>query len=138
MPFEVTEVSESDFPELVECMWESYEKPPQHLYSLFCPINGSDPNARADALKESTERLWDWHVSDPASYWHRVIDTRSKKTVGAALWKIHKTNPYEHPEHHEVYWHPEGGQREFATKALGQFEEPKERLATRPHLCKIS
>lgn len=135
MPFQLSEVSESDFPELITCMWESYESPPQDLFRLFCPILGAGPDARAESIKESTERFCSWHVSDPTSYWHKVVDIETGKIVAAALWKIHKTNPYDKAEHHEAYWHPEGGQREFVTKALEQFEAPKERMANRPHLC---
>ncbi|KAI9645891.1 hypothetical protein NHQ30_005328 [Ciborinia camelliae] len=133
MPFQLLDVNPStDFPELIECEWTSYENPPQSFFRLFCPIIGSRATARADSLQECTARQLEWHESDPTSYWQKVIDTESGKIVGAALWKICPTNPFEHEEDHsEAYWFPEGGQRDFVTRSLQRFDAPREKLAPR-------
>jgi len=140
MPFKLEDVDPAaDFQELIECEWVSYENPHQSFFRLFCPIIGSGPTAREESLKECTSRQLEWHQSDPTSYWHKVIDVDSGKIVGAALWKIHTTNPFEHEDDHsEVYWYPEGGQREFVARALERFDAHRKKLAPRPQLCRHS
>jgi hypothetical protein len=91
--------------------------------------------AQEDSLKECTSRQLEWHQSDPTSYWHKVVDTESGKIVGAALWKICATNPFEHEDHSEAYWFPEGGRRNFVTKALERFDAPRAKVASKPQLC---
>ncbi|ATZ57210.1 hypothetical protein BCIN_14g03700 [Botrytis cinerea B05.10] len=136
MPLELKDVDYvKDFQELIECEWISYENPQQSFFRLFCPIIGAGPTAREESLKECTSRQLQWHQSDPTSYWHKVIDTESGKIVGAALWKICPTNPFEHEDDHsEVSWYPEGGQRDFVAAALQRFDAPRERLAPKPQL----
>ena len=140
MPLSLHDVRESDFPAVMECLWEAFENPLQHLFRLFCPLNAVGAHDRSSALKESTERFWQWHITDSSSYWHKVVDTDTnggERIAGAALWKLYTTNPHEQPEEHEAYWHPEGGQREFASQALAQHEATRERLAQRPHVCTL-
>ena len=135
MPLELQDVSQADFPPLINCLWESYESPPQGLFRLFCPINAVGATDRESALKESTDRLWDWKTSDPDTYWQKVIDTTTGNIVGGALWKLHNKNPHDDPETLDPYWQPEGGERDFTAQALAQHEEPRECLATRAHVC---
>lgn len=100
---------------------------------------GAVAGDRASALKECTDRFWEWHVSDPSSYWQKVVDTeRPGEVAGAALWKLNTKNPYEEPEHHTAYWHPEGGQREFASQAVAQHEAVREKWARRGHVCEFA
>lgn len=138
MTFKLEEIDVTeDFTELIECEWNSYENPFQTFFRLFWPIIGDGPNAREDSLKECIERQLDWHRSDPTSYWHKVVDTDTGKIVAAALWKICPSNPFEHPdEHSEAYWYPEGGQRDYLTKCLKQFDASKAKMAPRPQVCK--
>lgn len=72
---------------------------------------------------------------DPTSYWQKVVDTKTGKIVAGALWKICPTNPSEECGHLEAYWFPEGGKREFVTKAIEQFEAPRARMGRRPQVC---
>lgn len=136
MPFKLEEVDvDVDFKELITSEWEAYENPDQTFFRLFCPIFGKGPTARAKALEEGIKRQLDWHRAEPPSCWQKVTDTDSGKIIAGALWKVHKTNPYEVPEDHEPYWYPEGSQRDFVTKALEQFDAPREHCAQRPQLC---
>ena len=137
MPFKLEDVNyETDFAELIACEWDSYENPLQPFFRLFCPVLGTGPDARSESVKEATARQLDWHKTEPGSYWQKVVDVDSGKIVAGALWKINETNPFEHPdEHAEAYWYPEGGQRDYATKALAIFEAPRARMAQRPQVC---
>jgi len=135
MPFKLSEVTPTDFPELISCEWISYETPSQTFFRLFCPIIGDSPTAREESLKESTTRQLEWHESDPTSYWHKVVDIDTGEIIAAALWKICPTNPFEHEDDHsEAYWFPEGGQRDFVTKCLELFDAPRKRMGSRPQV----
>jgi hypothetical protein len=137
MPFALLEVdTATDFVELIECEWISYEKPDQTFFRLFCPIQGTGPTAREDSIKESTSRQLAWHLADPTSYWQKVVNEEDKIVAGA-LWKICPTNPFEHhdEDHSEVTWYPEGGQRDYVSQALERFDAPRMRMAQRPQVC---
>jgi hypothetical protein len=136
MPFKLEDVNNDfDFDELIACEWESYENPLQPFFRLFCPILGTGPNARAEAIEDSTKRQLVLHKSEPSSHWQKVTDTDTGKIIAGALWKIYMTNPFEHEEDFEPFWYPEGSQRDFVKKALEQFDVPRAKLAQRPHLC---
>ena len=137
MSFKLEEIDPvADFSELIECEWISYESPFQTFFRLFCPILGNGPKARSDSIKEATARQLEWHQSDPTSYWQKVTDENTGKIIAAALWKICPTNPFEHADSHsEAYWFPEGGQRDFVTKCLEQFDAPRATMAPRPQVC---
>ena len=69
MHLDVSQVSEdADFDELARVERASYEQPYCGLIRLFFPIFGDGPEARAAALKESTERQLRWHRGDPTSH----------------------------------------------------------------------
>lgn len=137
MPFTLVEVaSATDFIDVMECLWISYENPLQSFFRMFCPIRGDGPSARIDSLKESASRMWGEHESDPASYWRKVVDDNGT-IVGACLWKIYQTNPFEKPDDHsEIYWHPEGEAREYVSQCLETMEAPREKMGARPQVCK--
>ena len=137
MPLKLEEIDPAaDFEELIACEWASFEKPPQTFFRLFFPVLGTEPDAHAEALKEGTVRQLQWFQSERDSCWQKVTDTSSGKIVAGALWKIHRTNPYEHPDgHSQAYWYPEGGQRDFVNQALDLFAAPRAKMAQRPHLC---
>ncbi|KAL9082640.1 MAG: hypothetical protein Q9165_008838 [Trypethelium subeluteriae] len=133
MAFRLEEINaDEDFPELIQCEWEAYENPEQYFFRLFCPIVGSHPNARQESLEECTARQREWHLSDPTSYWQKVVDTGTGKIVAGALWKICSRNPFEEQEHESAYWYPEGDRREYVNAALELFEAPRSRLAPVP------
>jgi len=136
MPFKLEEINPAtDFDEIIECEWISYENPFQTFFRLFCPIIGDGPDDRQESMKESTTRQLEWHQSDPTSYWQKVVDVDTGKIVAAALWKICPTNPFEHADDHsEAYWFPKGGQQDFVTKCLKQFDAPRARMAPRPQV----
>ena len=138
MPFKLEDVDyDNDFAELITCEWASYENPYQPFFRLFCPVLGSGPNAHAESLKAAIARQLNWHSAEASSYWQKVVDADSGKIVAGALWKIHKTNPFDPPQDpHEAEWFPEGGAREYVTKALAQFEAPRERMSQRPQVCR--
>ncbi|KAF7552850.1 hypothetical protein G7Z17_g4039 [Cylindrodendrum hubeiense] len=135
MPFKLLEVdSATDFPAIIECQWISYENPLQSFFRMFCPLHGDGPSARADSLKESANVQLEWHKSDPASYWAKVVDDKGT-IVGACLWKIYPTNPFEKPDDHsEVDWYPEGEARDYVSKCLEQFDAPRRKMGARPQV----
>jgi hypothetical protein len=136
MPFRLEEItSDSDFEELVECEWISWENPPQKFHRLICPTFGDGPDARAESLRESTQRQLSWHKGDPTSHWLKVTDINTGKIIAGALWKIFETNPFENWTPSVAYWWPEGDKRDFASQALDQASLPRRELAARPHLC---
>ncbi|KAJ3454635.1 hypothetical protein MRS44_013235 [Fusarium solani] len=64
----------------------------------------------------------------------KVIDDNGK-IVGACLWKICPTNPFEkHDGYSEAYWYPEGETREYVSKCLEQFDAPRRKMGARPQL----
>ncbi|TVY18265.1 hypothetical protein LARI1_G005073 [Lachnellula arida] len=135
MPFKLEQANiDVDFKELIECEWESYERPLQTFFRLFCPIRGTGPHAREESLTECTQRQLEWHRSDPSSYWQKVTDSTTGKIVAGALWKICATNPFEHADHEEAYWFPKGGQRDFVNQALERFEAPRAVMGQAPQV----
>ncbi|KFA69703.1 hypothetical protein S40285_08107 [Stachybotrys chlorohalonatus IBT 40285] len=135
MDFRLVEVEDSlDFFDVIECQWQSYENPLQNFFRMFCPVRGEGDAARVASLRESASRQWEWHTSDPASHWFKVVDPLGK-IAGACLWKIYTSNPFgKAGDHSEAYWYPEGEAREYVTKSLEQFDAPRRRLATRPQV----
>lgn len=139
MRFETTEVSvDADFEELIQVQWDSYEQPHCRLIRLFCPILGDGPNARAAALRESTERQLQWHRRDPTSHWIKVVDRETGRIAGAACWHIYKENPYSTQSNEECTWYPAGEGREMANSLMGQFSTPRMKYMAKPHICMIT
>ncbi|KAI1335035.1 hypothetical protein F5Y15DRAFT_259758 [Xylariaceae sp. FL0016] len=135
MPLELQEVNtEVDFPELARCLFESYEDPPQEFFHLWFPIRGSGAEAREEAIQEGADRLKIWKAHDPTEYWQKVVDTRTGKIVGGALWNIHEENPFANPAADPVTWFPEGGARLFTEKAIENHVRPRSKAAQRPHI----
>jgi hypothetical protein len=127
-----------DFPALVRCMFESYEDPPQKFFHVFFPIHGMGHEARETAIQECVERLKLWHANDPSSYWQKVVDEKTGKIAGGALWNIHEENPFANPHPSNVTWFPDDGSRRFVEKALENHGRPRAEVAQKPHLCKCS
>lgn len=137
MAFQLQEIDpDSDFPELVRCILDAYEEPPQRFLHILLPINGPGPEAREAAIEEASERLKMWHTHDPSSYWQKVVDVESGKIVGGASWNIYETNPFADPHPMDVTWFPDDSSRKFAEMALENYARPRFEAAQRPHLCK--
>lgn len=129
---------ETDFPQLAQCLLESYEDPLQRFLHILLPIHGTGVEAREAAIEEASERLKLWHTLDPSSHWQKMVDVGSGKIVGGASWQIHKTNPFEDAHPMEATWFPDDSSRAFAEKALENFGYPRFKAAQRPHLCKLA
>ncbi|KAI0384886.1 acyl-CoA N-acyltransferase [Hypomontagnella monticulosa] len=135
MPLELQEINaDVDFPALARCLFESYEDPPQKFFHVFFPIHGTGEAAREAAIDEAATRLKSWHTHDPSSYWNKVVDTETGRIAGAALWNIHKENPFANPHDSEVTWFPNDGSRLFVEKALVNHNRPRAQRAQRPHV----
>lgn len=138
MPFKLLDVDmATDFDEVIDCQWVSYENPYQSFFRLFCPLFGDGPSSHEESLKASTTTQLGWHTSDPASHWKKVVDD-SGNIVGACLWKLYTNSPFANSEddHSEAYWYPEGETREYVNECLRQFDASRRRMATRPQVCK--
>ena len=139
MRFETSEVdANADFDELVRVEWDSYERPYCRLIRLFFPISGHGSDARAAALKESTQRQLDWHNADPTSHWIKVVDNETGRIAGAACWHIYEENPYGAQSDEECTWYPAGEAREMANSLMGQFLTPRVKYMAKPHICMIA
>ncbi|GAW13466.1 hypothetical protein ANO14919_028520 [Xylariales sp. No.14919] len=125
---------EKDFPALANCLFESYEDPPQKFFHVFFPIHGTGDEARQEAIKEAADRLKLWHTHDPSSYWQKVVDEETGKIAGGALWNIHEQNPFANPAPSEPTWFPDDGSRRFVEKALQNHSRPRSQVAQKPHL----
>lgn len=138
MPFRLEKVTdESDFNELTSCQCESFRSPPQPFLNIFVPAHGPAPNGQARLDREFASRQSEWHRSNPASYWQKIVDSDSGELVGGALWHINESNPFEsHGEPLVLDWYPEGNQRDFMTQAHVQFVTPRMKMIPRPHVCK--
>lgn len=136
MPYETTEVSTNgDFDELIRVEWDSYEQPYCRLIRLFFPILGDGSDARAAALKESTERQLQWHNGDPTSHWIKVVDSETGRIAGAACWHIYEENPYCTQSDEECTWYPAGEAREMANSLMTQFLTPRMKYMAKAHIC---
>lgn len=136
MPVEISEISaDADFDELVRVEWAAYEEPYTKLIRLIFPIFGDGPEARAAALKESTERQVRWHRKDPTSHWIKAVDSTTGVIAGAACWHVYKANPYGVPSGEECTWYPEGEGRELANSLMRQFIAPRMKYMAKPHIC---
>jgi hypothetical protein len=133
MVFRIVEVlSEDDFLEVIECQWAAYEAPFQPFFRMFCPLRD---NNRDGSLLESASRQWQWHQADPHSKWLKVVDD-NEVIVGACLWKVYESNPFEEHHDEQVDWYPADESREYVEAALEIMDGPRMRLCPRPHVCK--
>ncbi|KAI4231319.1 MAG: hypothetical protein L6R40_007764 [Gallowayella cf. fulva] len=128
-------VSDDEFAAIIGCEWSSYETPYNGFFQIYCPITGTGPDARLEALKESTDRQLAWHREDATSHWLKVVDSESGQVVGAAQWNIYRENPYLNGvEHTDAFWWPEGEGRKFASMALEQWYAPRGKRMNKPHI----
>ncbi|RYP50307.1 hypothetical protein DL768_004160 [Monosporascus sp. mg162] len=135
MALELQEVnSETDFPAIAQAMYEAYEDPPQPCIQIWFPIHGVGNNAREESLQEAARRLKTWIANDPASYWQKVVDTKTGRIAGGALWSIHHENPYANPKPFLAPWFPDDGSREYAEQAMKAHAGPRIRVAQRAHI----
>ena len=129
--------SDAEFREVVEVEWAAYSRPHCRLRSLYFPVLGTDEEARTAAFEQSIEHQIAWHRSDPTSHWIKVVDGASEKVVGAALWHVYESNPYDSSdeEEEECTWWPEGEGREMANGLMRQWVKPKMKFMAKPHMC---
>ena len=134
MPLELSELtSNSEFRELTECEFTSFENPHSNLLRLYFPVFDGD---REKSLEEATERQIQWHNSDPHGHWIVIKDTTTNKVVAAANWEFFDENPYAKKSDEECSWFPAGEDREMANLLLGQFFVPRMAFMAKPHACK--
>lgn len=126
--------TEADFAEVVECQWASYENPLQSFFRMFCPLHGEGPTARTESIKESTKDQWRLHTEDDKSHWIKAVDDTGK-VVGASLWKICPTNPFENEDDGEVFWYPPGEARDYVSQAVELFDAPHRKMLARAQVC---
>ena len=141
MPLKLKEcTSPTTFSPIVDCEWTSYYNPYHPYMQILFPVFGTGgPADRAAAVKESKERQWQWHSSDPTSHWFYVEDEDSGEIVGGAQWHVYEKNPFEGEQNAlEAYWWPEGEGRRFASEMLEQVYGPRRVKMTRPHMRMFS
>lgn len=129
--------SEAEFPTVIRSEWISHQAPYNAVFALFCPVIGSHPTAREEAIQESTLRQYTAHKNDPASHWIKVVDQdNDDKVLGAAIWYIHHADPYSKPPEQPLtcFWWPEGPKREMADQVVGQMLVSRAEKMSKPHL----
>src|ERR1700759_1064197 len=139
MSIRLFEIQNDEFPEIVQCFYESFRDPGTKLWDVFGgDYRPEEPEYHAAALKSCTERLISWHRADPTSHWLKVVDESTGKVAGGGRWSFYKKgrpNPYDEYGRMEADWFPEGEPREMATKLLDQFLAGSRRNINRPHAC---
>lgn len=131
--------SDSDFDEIIDCAWTSYETPHNAAWKFFHPIWGPNPSDRTVAIQESKKRQLEFHHSRPGiSNWVKVVDNGTGTVAGAALWCFFEKDPYkDHPEKKMTcFWWPAGPKRMMADEMMGQVMGPRIERMRKPHLCK--
>ncbi|KAL8720359.1 MAG: hypothetical protein Q9181_007923 [Wetmoreana brouardii] len=129
-------ISDSEFDKLIDCEWASYETPHNPAWKFFYPIWGPTPEDRLAAIEESKRRQLQLHHTRPSSHWVKVINDDTGAVVGAALWLVFETNPYEHPPEEKAtcFWWPEGPKRQMADEIMRQVMGPRVERMSKPHL----
>lgn len=139
MSFEISEItSDTDFDELVEVEFVSFENPPNAFRNLFYPILGTAPDARQIAIKEATARIIQSHKSNPFSHWIKAVDPQSQRLVGAALWIFFESDPYTGKPLPECTWWPDGEGKDFTNIWWHKLMQPRIKYMSRRHACKNS
>ena len=134
MTFQLSDVNlDTEFGELIECQWLAHENPFQPFYGLFCPIYESGHEA---SMKESTSRFLSWARHDPHERWLKVVDEKTGRIVGGALYKVYEGNPFAHESEEIVDWYPDDSRRDYVSQAIVQMDVPRMEMATRPQVCK--
>lgn len=125
----------AEFDEITDVMWHTMDgvDPP---HPIFFPTFGDGPDAKATAIAESKERIWNQHKNNPASHWIYVREESTGRVVAGCQWRIYDDNPFEEgPPTITAIWWPEGSVgRKFATEVVNQCYTPRTLWMARPHL----
>ena len=139
MPFKLYETSsENDFDAIVNLQWLAFDHPPDPWMTLFFPILGNGPSARAETIQKSKEQQWQASKEDDTCQWLKVVDMETDKIIAAGMWHTYKTDPFEGvpDEPFVVEWWPEGSEgRKFTELCLGEFMDRRKARMRRPHMC---
>ena len=144
MSFSIHELkSPAEFPPVIHSEWLSHDSPYNSVFALFCPVLGTHPTAREEAIQASITRQYEAHTRDPASHWVKVVDDDDNdgKVVGAVIWYIHETDPYSDPPEQQqqqpltCFWWPEGPKRVMADDVVGQMVGSRVEKMGKPHMC---
>ena len=133
MPFEISPTDMSiEYDALFACQWAAFTNPPQALWELFFPIQGSE----AEAIKAGAARQL--QGATPHDQWIKAVDTESGKIVGGALWKFFDENPYAAPmPEFDAVWYPEGELRELCNTMYEGLRVWRPKCVPRPHACQF-
>ncbi|EED16410.1 GNAT family acetyltransferase, putative [Talaromyces stipitatus ATCC 10500] len=144
MPYKVEVAQDADMPELMEALWDAFEKPYQGVLRNFFPILNND--REASLLAATNGQREEYKSSYPELIWLKVTyreddNQNSKgKIVGGAKWYFFQRNPFapkpgsDHdPTAEEAVWYPEGPGRTFATAAMHALDKPRMTMGQGPH-----
>ena len=143
--------SEAEFPAIIDSEWESHISPPNPhngVWEFLCPVFGTHPTAREEAIQASLARQYGRHERDPTSHWVKAVDEDAGgKVVGAAVWNVFEKNPYEglgEGKGNEdegglmtAGWWPEGPKREMADQVLMQLVGGRVEMMGKAHVCEL-
>ena len=138
MPLVLEECNlERDHDELFEVQWASWTDPPQVLWPLMFPVNGTGPEAIKASKKVAADRQLQATRMDPHDRWLKVVDTDIGKIVAGSLWKIYTSNPYRAPlQPLDAFWWPEGHEmRNLANNMYNQLQAHRPKYASTAHAC---
>ncbi|MCJ1271667.1 hypothetical protein MMC22_011572 [Lobaria immixta] len=129
-------ITRNELDAIVDLVWKAQYNPYDPSFSAFFPVFGPTARDREVAIKNSKDRLWQSHQSEPSSHWIYVEDPLTGEVVGGTEWQLYETNPFVNgPPKMEASWWPEGEGRNFCNEILRQCYAPRHRWLTRPHLA---
>ncbi|KAF2800991.1 hypothetical protein K505DRAFT_291735 [Melanomma pulvis-pyrius CBS 109.77] len=127
--------TKTEFDEITDVMWRTMDgADPSH--GIFFPTFGDGPDAKAAAIAESKERIWNQYKYNPASHWIYVREQSTGKVVASCQWRVYDENLFQKgPPTIVAVWWPEGSVgRKFASEVVNQCYTPRTRWMARPHL----
>ena len=138
MPLVLEEADlDRDYNGLFEAEWAAWTDPPQVMWTLMFPAEGSDPEAIEKSKKVAADRQLQFTRMDPHDRWLKVTDTDTGKIVAGAMWKIYDSNPYRAPQDQlDAFWWPEGHEmRNLANDMYNQLQVTRPKIAATAHAC---
>ena len=138
MPLVLEEADlDRDYDGIFEAEWAAWTNPPQVLWALMFPAEGSEPEAIEKSKKVAADRQLQFTRIDPHDRWLKVTDTETGKIIAGALWKIYTSNPYRAPQQPlDAFWWPEGHEmRHLANDMYNQLQVTRPKIAATAHAC---
>lgn len=109
----------------IEMWWNARHWPYVAFSWILSPAANNTDEARAQALAESQERVWNEAQQDSRRQWLCVKD-RDGQVVGGMQWQQHLGSPFPNgcPQP-QMHWWPQGPERAFVENMMAQAMTPR-------------